>query len=212
MIDSPRSAYGMSPLEIYGRRLFDEPPLSDAFCLDIQDVILWCEKRSNRVRNDYATQGNDVAVYRKFQQAIIDADAKIFNLLRTQFMVSFFERQTSRPVVKDFGCDRLRELIPMDGGNDYFQKLPVAWRAALNGFGPWFAAFLHDSNMFYLSKDSPAGNMRELAVMPLDADVGKIIARHSATVGLIRPPVPKHTAEYKESSAHMLERYQTFGQ
>jgi hypothetical protein len=186
MVDSPLSAPGMSPLELYGRRLFDEPPLSDALCLAIQEVLLWCEKASNAVRDKFAAKGNGDELYVQFQQDIIRADAKVFNLLRTQFAVGWFDTHRPDRAMKVVGIDQLRHLIGMEGGNQYFLKLPVAWRTPLNGFGAWFAAFMNDSRQFWLIGE-PAGNMADMAVRPSEADLVKILERHNAVSASSNP-------------------------
>jgi hypothetical protein len=174
--DFSLDAKGMTPLELYGRYLIDEPSLSDQLCYAIGYVLLRYEESSNRLRKQYSSSDSSV----ECQKAIIQKDADLFHMLRTNFCWGDGKTQIN--------MSALKSTIALENGSLLFSQKSLRGRIPLSGWGPWLAAFLRDTDMFLLNGGAPAGNMAETAAVPSADDAGDIARRRDAITRLWEAP------------------------
>jgi hypothetical protein len=181
----PPELKGMTPIELFAPRLFDEPPLSDALGLEIMELLDWHVAETKGLR---AGKGDHV----ELQKEVIRKDLPVFNLLRV--------------LERHFG-DRewLMRVTALAGADPSFAQERRTWRIAVNGFAVSFGTFLRASSVFCLADGESAGDMAEKA-----AEIG-VSARNLAK--LQRDPRervaektrPASKADAKRQSKQMIE-------
>jgi hypothetical protein len=165
---------GMTPLELYGRYLVDDPSLNDGLCGSIRAVLKYYEEESKRVREDASANPETE------EERVMAKDAALFNLLRTKF--TFGDRQIT---FRD-----LKMTIPMAGSDPFWQSRKerdvIFYPAPVSSWGAWFAEFLRETDMFQLKAGCSAGDMASLADQPSDTDSHTICVQHGDMNSLIK--------------------------
>jgi hypothetical protein len=136
---------GMTPLELYGRYLVDDPPLSDLLNIHCQDALLLYEKSSKNVRRARPPD----------QRRVLEMDGHFLNLMRTPFLLD------RRPALMNDLPYAIGEAFPMR---------PVAKqsRAPVGGCARWFAVFSGQS-AFLIMEDEPLGDVLEVTHCLMDS-------------------------------------------
>jgi hypothetical protein len=122
---------GMTPLELYGRYLLDDPPLSERLCVHLQDVLFLYDRESQILRtSDAATE-----------RAVLEQDSRFLGLMVTPLLLG-------------------ERVARMNSLPDVIARVPprMDCRTALSGWALWFAAFSAKTE-FLMMTDAPLGEV-----------------------------------------------------
>jgi hypothetical protein len=131
---------GLTPLELYGVHLLDEPPLVGALTRSIMKVLRAYDQECEVVRASAPGSGCSWEEYRSYQKAVYEKDIVFLDFLRTRFPFGS-NREADMTVAG--------ELCPLSG-LDKTVSAEKFWhiRVPLNGAIVEFLAFVRDSHFF----------------------------------------------------------------
>jgi hypothetical protein len=143
---------GMTPLELYGRYLVDDPPLSDLLNIHCQDALLLYEKSSKNVRRARPPD----------ERRVLEMDGHFLNLMRTPFLLD------GKPaLMKDLPCAIGEELPIQRGAREL--------RAPVSGWARWFAVFSCQSD-FLTMDDEPLGDVLDATDYLIDGSALQVLS------------------------------------
>jgi hypothetical protein len=130
---------GLTPLEFYGRHLFDEPLIHQSLSLGILEVLKWHERQCNAIREH--PEGHS---YEEYQKELLTKDAVFLDFFRTKFVYGG----------KKVDMSVIWEALPLIPSHPYYQgESAKPHRMPVNGVMFEFAMFLIKTRTFELHEE-----------------------------------------------------------